>query len=170
MSRMTCAYTGNRLGLLSPARMVGLNLCSDKRGTSRDAGVMSRISGGVHGRTLPHRLFIAGMLFMCSNLCGASALLAVKPVKLAGRPLPPPASLERVTPEELAAARGLEQLLVDTMIQEMRKSVPESEFVPLSQGEKIFRQMLDSEYARTISEAGSIGVAELVVAQMKGKR
>lgn len=72
--------------------------------------------------------------------------------------------------EELAAARGLEQMLLDQMVQEMRKSVPENEFVPVSQGERIFRQMLDQEYTRVISESGTVGVAGIVLEQMKGKR
>ncbi|MEW6056013.1 MAG: rod-binding protein [Bdellovibrionota bacterium] len=74
------------------------------------------------------------------------------------------------TQEELAAARGLEGLLVDHLIQEMRKSVPENEFMPASHGEKVFRQMLDSEYARLMSEAGVLGIADLIVAEMQGKR
>lgn len=74
------------------------------------------------------------------------------------------------TAEELAAAQGVEAMLVDHLLQEMRKTVPENEFMPANQGEKIFRQMLDSEYARILSESGGIGIAELVLAQMRGKR
>lgn len=61
-------------------------------------------------------------------------------------------------------------ILVDSMIQEMRKSVPESDIVPLTQGERIFRGMLDSEYARVISESGTLGISDLVLAELKGKR
>jgi len=82
----------------------------------------------------------------------------------------PPQQETPPTPEELSAARGVESMLVDQMIQEMRKTVPESEYMPASQGEKIFRQMLDSEYARILSESGSTGIADLVLAQIKGKR
>ncbi|MBI3558482.1 MAG: rod-binding protein [Deltaproteobacteria bacterium] len=74
------------------------------------------------------------------------------------------------TPEELSAARGMEQMMVDLMITEMRKSVPENEVVPLSQGERIFRQMLDQEHARMLTEGGTLGIADLVLAQMRGKR
>jgi hypothetical protein len=74
------------------------------------------------------------------------------------------------TPQELAAARGLESMLVNLMIDEMRKSVPENDLIPTSQGERIFRQMLDQQYADKISESSMLGIADLVVAQMHGKR
>jgi hypothetical protein len=72
--------------------------------------------------------------------------------------------------QALEAARGLESMLVDMMVQEMRKSVPENELVPLSQSERIFQQMLDNEYSRKISESGTLGIAEQIVAHMKGQR
>jgi hypothetical protein len=202
MSRKTGAKTGNRLGLLSPARMVGLNLWTEKRGTGRDAGVMLiRTRGRAHGRALPHyyRFCSNGSALpaccktvykFCSNglglvpaccktvflvlLFNTLAFAGSPPVNYAGRKMPPPATAEQIrassSPEELAAAQGMEQMLVENMIQEMRKSVPENEFVPVSQGERIFRQMLDSEYARHMTETGTIGIADLVLAQMKGKR
>ncbi|MBI3544811.1 MAG: rod-binding protein [Deltaproteobacteria bacterium] len=64
----------------------------------------------------------------------------------------------------------MEQMLVNLMISEMRKSVPENDVIPLSQGERIFRDMLDQEYAGHISESGSLGIADLIVAQMRGQR
>ena len=72
--------------------------------------------------------------------------------------------------EELQAARGLEQMYIKQMIDEMRKSIPDNEWMPSSQGEKIFRQMLDDEYSRMISESGTIGIADLIVADFKRRR
>ena len=40
----------------------------------------------------------------------------------------------------------------------------------MSHGEKVYRQMLDSEYARMLSNSGSIGIADMVVAEMKRKK
>jgi len=77
---------------------------------------------------------------------------------------------EEATSEELEAAQGIESLMVDLLIQEMRKTVPENDIIPVSQGEKIFRSMLDSEYAKTISQSGTLGITDLVLEQMKGKR
>jgi hypothetical protein len=74
------------------------------------------------------------------------------------------------SPEELQAARGLEQMYVKQMIDEMRKSIPDNEWMPSSQGEKIFRQMLDDEYSRMITESGTIGIADLIVADFKRRR
>ncbi|MBF0143178.1 MAG: rod-binding protein [Magnetococcales bacterium] len=51
------------------------------------------------------------------------------------------------------AAADFEALFVRQMLSVMRKSVPENEESPFgkSQGEKVFRDMLDSEYASMIS-------------------
>lgn len=72
--------------------------------------------------------------------------------------------------EQWAVAKGMESLMIDQMIQQMRKTVPENEFITKSQSEKIYEQMLDSEYARVISESGTIGIAGLIVEQIQGKR
>ena len=74
------------------------------------------------------------------------------------------------TAEEMQAARGLEYLLVKNMVEQMRKTVPESEFMPKSHSERIFESMLDDEYVSRISESGQLGVAEQIVAQMRGRR
>ncbi len=62
----------------------------------------------------------------------------------------------------------MEALMVDQMIQEMRKTVPDNDIVPVSHGERVYRSMLDSEYARILSESGTLGIADLVVAEMRG--
>ena len=74
------------------------------------------------------------------------------------------------TEEEREAAKGLESLLINQMVEEMRKSVPENELVPKSQAERVFESMLDSEYARAMSASGNFGIADQVLAEMKGKR
>lgn len=164
----TGATTGNRQGI-TPARMVGSSLCSDKTRTQgRDArAVLLGANRGSHGWLPLFLLLIAGIANAAplANFAGKrpSAASVAKPPFT--RPIEQPA-----TPEQLAAARGMEMILVDSMIQEMRKSVPESDIVPLTQGERIFRGMLDSEYARVISESGTLGISDLVLAELKGKR
>jgi len=74
------------------------------------------------------------------------------------------------TPEEWEAAQGMETLFVEQMLAEMRKSVPENDIIPVSNGEKIFRQMLDSEYARMISRSSSLGIADMVLAELQGQK
>ena len=162
--------------------------------------VFTRTAGGSHGRLPPVLLSLAlVVMFMCSiatagqldgKLDNRDNGYAKLQAKHAGRVLTP-AQLKAkakfgaavgalvkgskdedkpATPEELAAARGMEQMMVDLMITEMRKSVPENEVVPLSQGERIFGQMLDQEHARMLTEGGTLGIADLVLAQMRGKR
>jgi Rod binding domain-containing protein len=61
-------------------------------------------------------------------------------------------------------------MMVNFMIEEMRKSVPDNDIIPQSNGEKIYRNMLDQEYGRMLSEAGGLGITDLVLAEIKGKR
>ncbi len=76
----------------------------------------------------------------------------------------------KATKEEWAAAKGMEQLFVEQMVQELRKSVPENDLVPLSNGERIYRQMLDSEYSRMMTDSYNFGIAELVLAEIQGRK
>ncbi len=70
--------------------------------------------------------------------------------------------------EELReASREFEQLFVQQMLDSMRQSVPESELVEKSQGEKIFRSMLDQEYARIASKTDSFGLGEMIYQEYK---
>lgn len=185
-SRKTKTRTGNRLGLVlnfatlsrvaqMPARMVGQNISSDNlRFNSTEAGWLfaeksSRIprtmSSGISDRRSVHGcmllLFTAFLLLLAAPAQAQNAGRMMAPAQM---PETPP------TADELAAAQGVEAMFVDMMVQEMRKSVPENELVPVSQGERIFRQMLDTEYSKMITESHSIGLAELVLAQIRGKR
>lgn len=160
----TVASTGNRQGI-SPARMVGLDLCSERRQAGTDAGRVhswrgnapaGRAGSGVHGRA-PLPLIFA-----------IAAFLAFTTSAAAGQKLPPAVA---PTADEIAAARGVEALLVDHMIQEMRKSVHEEDgLIPTSNAERIYRSMLDGEYARIISDAGVLGISDLVLEQIQGRR
>lgn len=133
---------------------------------ARIAGAL-RTAGDGQGRPSPALLLGLVFLLMTTAYAAPPAL----PAKPAGRMMtPPPAYEAPPTPEEVEAARGLEQMLLDLMVQEMRKSVPENELVPVTQAERIFQQMLDQEHTRMLSEQGTLGVAELVLAQMRGKR
>lgn len=74
------------------------------------------------------------------------------------------------TEEEISAAQGVESLMIGQMIDVMRKTVPENEYVPKSQAERVFESLLDNEYSRIMSENGTLGVSSLVLAEIKGKR
>lgn len=172
------ADTGNRQGheSVKPSQegeATGYKLCSEKkqREALRDEGEKWT---GSEGRAVGHGSSIASvssllplLMILMTSVAAAST---PKPANLAGRNLLPQPQEAPPTPEMLAAARGMEQMLLDHLIQEMRKTVPESEFMPAGQAEKIFRGMLDSEYARMLSEAGGVGIAPLVLDQLRGKR
>jgi flagellar protein FlgJ len=150
--------------------MVGLSLCADLRSNGTDAdSVRKRVPGEGHGRPSP--VLFSLVVFLVATAFNAGANTKAFPAgrKVAPRQLQQSAE-KPPTPQELAAARGVEAMFVDLMIREMRKSVPENEFMPPSPGERIYREMLDNEYSRIITESGSIGLAELVLAQLRGKR
>lgn len=79
-------------------------------------------------------------------------------------------SAAEYSPEELEAAQGMEALMANMLIGQMRKSVQESDFMPKSSAEKIFESMLDYEYAQTMSRAGTFGLSELILAEMRRNR
>lgn len=68
------------------------------------------------------------------------------------------------------AAKGMESMFVHQMIQELRKSVPENELIPKSQGERIFEAMLDQEYSQILTNTGNFGIRDQVLAEIQGKR
>ncbi|MBI2605438.1 MAG: rod-binding protein [Deltaproteobacteria bacterium] len=130
--------------------MVGSTLCSAyPRLTGTEAGRVREVGRKIHGGIFLLFLLLAQLITV---LAGAG----VKP--------------RDATPQERAAAQGMEALMVDQMIQEMRKTVPDNDIVPVSHGERVYRSMLDSEYARILSESGTLGIAELIVAEMRGRK
>lgn len=183
VSRMMSALTGNRQGR-SPARMVGLFAESSTVFKMRAVGteavmVLKWALSRVHGRILLSHFLSA---VVCVGVMGSLDALAVqsrglpsslgqqqklypnKAVPLINIQESPP------TPEEIAAAKGMEMIFVEQMVQEMRKSVPENELIPLSNGEKIYRQMLDSEYSRMMAEGHNFGIADVVLAEIRKKK
>ena len=63
----------------------------------------------------------------------------------------------------------LESIFVHQMLSQMRNSIPKGGFIQANQGEKIFQDMLDQEYAQKMSKAGGIGLADLMYRQLSTK-
>ncbi len=181
-SRMMMTLPGNRRGR-TPAKMVGLTASMFLRSSGKDAACVSLVSGRVHGWIFPLLNLFILVFFMTSTSTFASApsfksqpqgeakTFRPKDFYVSGNRIYPLKNIrEQATPEEIAAAQGVEALLIDHMIQEMRKTVPENDIIPISHGEKVFRQMMDSEYANTLSRSGMAGIADQVLAEMKGKK
>ena len=68
-----------------------------------------------------------------------------------------------------SAAREFESIMLEIMVKEMRKNVPESPIFGHNNGREIFNEMLDSQYVRLISKHGGLGMANLLVKQLDPK-
>lgn len=60
------------------------------------------------------------------------------------------------------AAKMYENQFLRDMVKAMRQTVSESELMPTSMGEKIFREQLDQEYVEGWSDRGGIGFADMI--------
>ncbi|MGN7611758.1 rod-binding protein [Magnetococcales bacterium HHB-1] len=72
------------------------------------------------------------------------------------------------------AVSEFEAMFIQQMFRSMRKTVPdagENSLIKKGQGEKIFREMLDGEYAKLMSERpGSFGLKEALYQQLTQQR
>jgi flagellar protein FlgJ len=65
------------------------------------------------------------------------------------------------------AVQELESVFINMMMKTMRSSIQEEDgFFKKSESEKMFEGMLDEEYAKKLSEAGGIGLTDLIVDQL----
>jgi Rod binding domain-containing protein len=67
------------------------------------------------------------------------------------------------------AAELYEKQFLREMTKAMRSTVKESELIPVSQGEKIFREQLDQQYADQWGDQGGIGLADLIEQKLREK-
>ena len=65
------------------------------------------------------------------------------------------------------AANEFEAIFIQQMLKTMRKTSLESEFIKKSEGEKIFRSMLDEQYAIISAKSGSLGLGEMIFKQLR---
>ena len=68
-----------------------------------------------------------------------------------------------------AAAKEFEGIMLELMVKEMRKNVPESPIFGRDTGREIFDEMLDSQYVKRIVDHGGIGLADMLVRQLQDK-
>jgi Rod binding domain-containing protein len=68
------------------------------------------------------------------------------------------------------AAEGFEAMFLDYMMQVMRKTVPENEMDLENGASKIYRSMLDSEYAQKAVHQGGVGLADQIVAYLESQQ
>jgi flagellar protein FlgJ len=65
-------------------------------------------------------------------------------------------------------AADFESLFVNQMFQAMRRTVPESKLFAQNSGEKMFRDMLDQQWAANLANQGGLGIGEMLYHQMVG--
>jgi flagellar protein FlgJ len=65
------------------------------------------------------------------------------------------------------ACKQFETHFIHQMLKEMRSTVSMGEgLIPQNQGERMFKEMLDEEYAKNATEAGGIGLADMMFKQL----
>ncbi len=67
-------------------------------------------------------------------------------------------------------AGEFEQIFASMMVKAMRNTIPASSLVKQSMGEKIYTDMLDSEFSRVLSQKSSFGFAEQMAEQLNRKQ
>ncbi len=65
------------------------------------------------------------------------------------------------------AANEFEAIFIQQMLKTMRKTSLESDFIKKSEGEKMFRSMLDEQYAILSAKSGRLGLGEIIFQQLK---
>ena len=60
------------------------------------------------------------------------------------------------------AANEFEAIFIQQMLKSMRKTSLDSNLLPKSEGEKIFRSMLDEQYAKLSANSGSLGLGQMI--------
>ncbi|GHU74267.1 hypothetical protein FACS1894188_01990 [Clostridia bacterium] len=66
------------------------------------------------------------------------------------------------------ACEEFEAYFIQTMFKEMRKTVDTSKsYIPMTNADNIYRDMLDEEYSKNAAKSGGIGLAAMMYKQMK---
>jgi flagellar protein FlgJ len=65
-----------------------------------------------------------------------------------------------------AAAQEFEAIMLELMVKEMRKNVPESPIFGRDTGREVFNEMLDAQYVRLIVQRGGLGLTDLLTRQL----
>jgi flagellar protein FlgJ len=60
-----------------------------------------------------------------------------------------------------------ESLLIEQMLKQMRKNVPDSPIFGESRSREIFNEMLDGEYAKAMEKRGGLGLARFMLEKME---
>lgn len=64
------------------------------------------------------------------------------------------------------ACQAFESVFVTYMLQKMRGTVAEGGMLEGGPGQSMYKEMLDEEYAKSISQSGNLGLADLMYQQL----
>ncbi|NLX01933.1 MAG: muramidase [Syntrophomonadaceae bacterium] len=68
-----------------------------------------------------------------------------------------------------SACQELESVFLNKILDTMRQSIPRSELSGRSFATETFESMLYTEYARSMSKTGSLGIADIIYKQLSGQ-
>ncbi len=60
------------------------------------------------------------------------------------------------------AANEMESVFIKMILSEMRKTIPKSDIFNKSFSEEVYRDMLDDEYAKRLSESSALGISDII--------
>ncbi len=64
------------------------------------------------------------------------------------------------------SAKEFEAIFLELVLKSMRNTVEKSDLFDGGNGEDIFRQLLDSEYAKTMADQGTTGISQAIEKQL----
>lgn len=71
------------------------------------------------------------------------------------------------TAQRRIALQELEHYFVYTLLQEMRKSIPEGGLFAASPEKRVYEEMLDDAYSAEIARSGQMGIARMIEEQLR---
>jgi len=67
-----------------------------------------------------------------------------------------------------SACEGFEAIFINTLLQEMRKTVPDDGLLPTSSATRTWQQLFDNQLAETLASRQEMGVAKMLYQQLQG--
>lgn len=65
------------------------------------------------------------------------------------------------------ACQGFEAIFINTLLQEMRKTVPDDGLLPTSNAARTWQQLFDNQLAETLASRQEMGVAKMLYQQLQ---
>ena len=65
------------------------------------------------------------------------------------------------------AASDFEAIFVQQMLKSMRDATLKSDLIKVSEGERVFREMLDQHRSEQLADSGSLGLGEMIYKQLQ---